>query len=44
LDRALAGTPLDAGCKQVETAIAAAAFAARCADLRFWAREPMQGL
>lgn len=44
LERALAGTPLDAGCKQVETAIAAAAFAARCAELRFWAREPTQGL
>jgi catalase len=44
LERALAGTPLDAGCKQVETAMAAAAFATRCAELRFWAREPVQGL
>jgi catalase len=44
LERALAGAPLDAGCKQVETAMAAAAFATRCAELRFWAREPVQGL
>ena len=44
LERALAGTPLDAGCKQVETAMAAAQFAARCAELRFWAREPTLGL
>ncbi|HUQ53322.1 MAG TPA: catalase [Gammaproteobacteria bacterium] len=44
LERALAGTPLDAGCKQVETTMAAAAFAARCAELRFWAREPLLGL
>jgi catalase len=44
LERALAGTPLDAGCRQVETAMAAAAFAARCADLRFWARAPVLGL
>jgi catalase len=44
LERALAGTPLDAGCKQVETAMAAAAFATRCAELRYWAREPVRGL
>jgi catalase len=44
LDRALAGSPLDAGCKQVETAMAAAQFAALCAQLRFWAREPVLGL
>jgi catalase len=44
LERALAGTPLDAGCKQVETALAAASFATRCAELRYWAREPVQGL
>ena len=36
--------PLDGGCKQVETAMAAAAFAALCAQLRFWAREPVLGL
>ena len=44
LERALAGSPLDAGCKQVETAMAAAQFAALCAQLRFWAREPVLGL
>lgn len=44
LDRALAGSPLDGGCKQVETAIAAAQFAALCGQLRFWAREPLVGL
>ena len=41
---ALAGAPLDGGCRQVETAMAAASFAAQCAQLRFWAREPVQGL
>jgi catalase len=44
LERALAGSPLDAGCKQVETAMAATQFAALCAQLRFWAREPVLGL
>ena len=44
LERALAGSPLDAGCKQVETAMAAAQFAALCGQLRFWAREPVLGL
>ena len=44
LDRALAGSALDAGCKQVETSMAAAAFATLCAQLRFWAREPVLGL
>jgi catalase len=44
LERALAGSPLDGGCKQVETGIAAAQFAAQCAQLRFWAREQVLGL
>jgi catalase len=44
LERALTGSPLDGGCKQVETGIAAAQFAAQCAQLRFWAREPVLGL
>ena len=44
LERALAGGPLDGGCKQVETGIAAAQFAALCAQLRFWPREPVLGL
>jgi catalase len=44
LERALAGSPLDGGCKQVETGMAAAQFAAQCAQLRFWAREPVVGL
>jgi catalase len=44
LDRALAGCPLDGGCKQVETGVAAAQFAAQCAQLRFWTREPVLGL
>ena len=44
LERALAGDALDAGCKQVETAMAAAAFATLCGQLRFWAREPVLGL
>ena len=44
LERALAGCPLDGGCKQVETGIAAAQFAAQCAQLRFWTREPVVGL
>ena len=44
LERALAGSPLDGGCKQVETGIAAAQFAALCAQLRFWTREPLLGL
>jgi catalase len=44
LERALAGSPLDGGCKQVETAIAAAQFASLCGQLRFWAREPLVGL
>ncbi len=44
LDRALAGGPLDGGCKRVETAMAARAFATLCAQLRYWAREPVAGL
>jgi catalase len=44
LERALAGNPLDGGCKQVETGIAAAQFASQCAQLRFWAREQVLGL
>ena len=44
LERALAGAPLDGGCKQVETPMAAATFAALCGQLRFWAREPVLGL
>jgi catalase len=44
LERALAGSPLDGGCKQVETGIAAAQFASQCAQLRFWTREPVVGL
>jgi catalase len=44
LERALAGSPLDGGCKQVETGIAAGQFAAQCAQLRFWSREPVLGL
>jgi len=44
IERALAGSPLDGGCKQVETGMAAAQFAAQCAQLRFWAREPVVGL
>lgn len=44
LERALAGSPLDGGCKQVETAMACVQFAALCAQLRFWAREPVLGL
>jgi catalase len=44
LDRALGDRPLDGGCKQVETAIAVAQFAALCSQLRFWAREPVLGL
>ena len=44
LERALAGSPLDGGCKQVETGVAAAQFAAQCAHLRFWTREPVLGL
>src|SRR6185503_13817482 len=44
LERALAGSPLDGGCKQVETGIAAAQFASQCAQLRFWAREQVLGL
>jgi catalase len=44
LERALAGAPLDGGCKQVETAMAAAAFSALCGQQRFWAREPVLGL
>jgi catalase len=44
LERALAGNPLDAGCKQVETPMAVAQFAALCAQLRYWAREPVLGL
>ena len=44
LERALAGDSLDGGCKQVETAMAAAAFATLCGQLRFWAREPVLGL
>jgi catalase len=44
LERALAGSALDGGCKQVETAIAAAQFAALCGQLRYWAREQLVGL
>ncbi len=44
LERSLPGTALDGGCRQVETAMAAAAFAKDCAQLRFWAREPVLGL
>jgi catalase len=44
LERALNGAALDGGCKQVETAMAAAAFATLCAQLRFWAREPILAL
>lgn len=44
LERALAGAPIDGGCKQVETAMAATAFATLCGQLRFWAREPVLGL
>ena len=44
LERALVGSALDAGCKQVETGMAATQFAAQCAQLRFWAREPVLGL
>jgi catalase len=44
LERALAGSPLDGGCKQVETSMAVTQFAALCAQLRFWAREPVLGL
>ncbi len=44
LERALAGSPLDAGCKQVETSMAAAQFATQCEQVRFWAREPILGL
>jgi catalase len=44
LDRALAGAPPDGGCKQVETGMAATAFLNQCAQLRFWAREPVLGL
>jgi catalase len=44
LERALAGSPLDGGCKQVETVMAASQFAALCAQLRFSAREPVVGL
>jgi catalase len=44
LERALAGSPLDGGCKQVETGIAAGQFAALCAQLRFWTRERVVGL
>jgi catalase len=44
LERALAGSSLDAGCKQVETAMAAAQFATLCAHVRFWAREHVLGL
>jgi catalase len=44
LERALAGSPLDGGCKQVETGVAAAQFASQCAQLRCWAREPVLGL
>ena len=43
-ERARAGNPLDGGCKQVETGIAAAQFASQCAQLRFWAREQVLGL
>ena len=44
LERALAGSELDGGCRQVETPMAAAAFAAQCEQLRFWAREPVLAL
>jgi catalase len=44
LERALAGSPLDNGCKQVETQMTAAQFAALCAQQRFWARAPVVGL
>jgi catalase len=44
LERALAGSPLDGGCKQVETAMASAQFVSLCTQLRFWAREPVLGL
>jgi catalase len=44
LERALADSPLDGGCKQVETAMAAAQFAALCQGQRYWAREPVIGL
>ena len=44
LERALAGSPLDAGCRQVETSMAASQFAAQCQQQRFWAREPVLGL
>jgi catalase len=44
LERALAGSPLDGGCKQVETSMAASQFAALCGQLRYWAREPLVGL
>jgi catalase len=44
LECALAGRPLDAGCRQVETAMAAAQFSTQCEQLRFWAREPVLGL
>jgi catalase len=44
LERALNGGPLDGGCRQVETSMAAAAFATLCAQLRFWAREPLLAL
>ena len=44
LERALGGSPLDGGCKQVETGIAAGQFAALCAQLRFWTRERVVGL
>jgi catalase len=44
LERALAGGSLDAGCRQVETAMAAAAFAKSCGEGRYWAREPVQNL
>jgi catalase len=44
LERALAGAPLDGGCKQVETAMAATAFSTLCGQQRFWAREPVLGL
>jgi catalase len=44
LERALSGNPLDGGCKQVETGVAASQFASQCAQLRFWTREPVLGL
>ena len=43
LERALAGVPLDGRYKQVETPMAAAAFAALCGELRYWSREPVLG-